>query len=108
MTSSLHFLLPGSFAHLGAGRQRPSPRREGAIVFTIPASPGPKLLPPAPSLERRPDAALEPEAVDRRRRVDGADAGEADAGPLEAALLQHTARGGVGDAGAGRQRIVRK
>src|SRR5664279_2020834 len=64
------------------------------------------LLNPAPSLERRLDAALEPEAVDRRRRVDGADAGEADAGPLEAALLQHPARHRVGNAAAGLQRDI--
>ena len=63
-------------------------------------------LHPPPALERCPDAALQPEAVDRRRGIDGADAVKADAGPLEAALLQHPARGRVGDAGAGLQRVV--
>jgi hypothetical protein len=41
----------------------------------------------APALERSPDAALQPEAIDRRRRAERADAAEAHAGPLEAALL---------------------
>src|SRR5665647_1908563 len=62
----------------------------------------------APGFERRPDAALEPETVDRRRRMDGADAVEADAGPLEAALLQHPARGRIGDARARLQCVVRQ
>src|ERR1700682_5640805 len=61
---------------------------------------------PAPTLKRRPDATLEPEAVDWRRRVDGADAIESDAGPLEAAFLQHPARRRVGDACACLQRLV--
>src|SRR5450830_1884570 len=43
------------------------------------------LLEPAPALECRPDAALELKTVDRRRRMNGADAVETDAGPLEAA-----------------------
>src|SRR5271167_4842704 len=66
------------------------------------------LLHLAPAFQRCPDAALKPEAVDRRRRIDGADAVEADAGPLEAAFLQHPARGRVGDARAGLQRVVRQ
>ena len=68
-------------------------------------SPSHHLFAAAPGLERGPDAALEPEAVDRRRGVDRGDTVEADAGPLEAALLQHPARGRVGDARARLQRV---
>src|SRR5262245_27034745 len=60
----------------------------------------------APAFERGPDAAVEPEAVDRRRALEGANAIEADAGPLEAAFLQHPARGRVGDARARLHRLV--
>src|SRR4029078_2975098 len=59
-----------------------------------------------PALERRPDAALEPEAVDRRRRPDGRDAIQPDPGPLEATLLQHSARRPIGDPRAGVQRRI--
>src|SRR3954466_3549336 len=52
----------------------------------------------APSLQRGPQAAVEAEAVDRRRACDRPDAQQARAGPLEAALLQHTARRRIGDA----------
>src|SRR3984957_15310075 len=61
---------------------------------------------PPPGLQRRPQAAVEPKAVDRRRRVDGADARQAHAGPLEAAFLQHPARGRIGHARAGYQRFM--
>src|ERR1700730_9852490 len=61
---------------------------------------------PPPRLQRRPQAAVEPKAVDRRRRVDGADARQPHAGPLEAAFLQHAARGRIVDAGAGYERFV--
>src|SRR5580700_2218982 len=60
----------------------------------------------APSLQRRPQAAVEPKAIDRRRRVDGADARQPHAGPLEAAFLQHPARGRIVDAGAGYERVM--
>src|SRR5712691_7315344 len=59
----------------------------------------------APALERGPDRALEPEAVDRRRAFQRADAVEPDPGPLEAAFLQHPPRGRIGDAGTGLQRL---
>src|SRR5215472_2053779 len=78
----------------------------GAPYEGSPPSRHPSHLPPA--LERCPDAALEPEAVDRRGGVERADAAEADARPLEAAFLQQTARGGVRDAGAGVERRVIK
>src|SRR5262245_38150964 len=61
-------------------------------------------LPPA--LERGPDVAVEPEAVDRDRARQGADAAQAGAGPLEAALLEDAARARIGDARARRQRLV--
>src|SRR5947209_15090440 len=43
----------------------------------------------APALERAPDAAFEPEAIDRHGRAERANAAEPDTGPLEAALLEH-------------------
>src|SRR5262245_56996198 len=52
----------------------------------------------APALERRPEAAVEPEAIDRRGRGERPDAVEADPGPLEAALLKHPSRGRVAHA----------
>src|ERR1700691_1379634 len=52
----------------------------------------------APALERGPDPPFQPESVERRRRTDGADAVEADPGPLEAAFLQHASRRRVADA----------
>src|SRR5580704_15176055 len=59
-----------------------------------------------PRLQRRPQAAIQPKAVDWRRRVDGADARQPHAGPLEAAFLQHPARGRIVDARAGYQRFM--
>src|SRR5438876_1015923 len=59
----------------------------------------------APALERGPDRALEPEAVDRRRAFQRTDAIEPDPGPLEAAFLQHPPRSRIGDAGTGLQRL---
>src|SRR5262245_60485380 len=47
----------------------------------------------APTLERRPEAAVETEAIDWCGRGQRADPIEPDPGPLEAALLQHPARG---------------
>src|ERR1700734_3928908 len=61
-----------------------------------------------PGLQRRPQAAIEAEAIERRRRADGTDAIETDAGPLEAALFQHPARRRIADPGAGHQRVVTK
>src|SRR5882724_5559334 len=49
----------------------------------------------APALERGPQAAIESEAVDRRRGGDRVDAQQHHAVPLEAALFQDTARGRV-------------
>src|SRR5262249_41530256 len=49
----------------------------------------------APTLERGPQAAVEPEAVDRRGGGDCADAQQHHAAPLEAALFKHSARGPV-------------
>src|SRR5262245_46593433 len=48
-----------------------------------------------PSLERGPQPAIQPEAIDRRRGSDGADASQYHAAPLEAALLEHATRGRV-------------
>src|SRR5262249_29407707 len=93
---------------------RPGPRRGPAydVLYAgrvrraceLPHSPHAPHL--SPAFQRGPDTALEPEAVDRRRRVDRADAAQADAGPLEAALLQHAARRRVGDARARLQRLM--
>src|SRR5437899_765838 len=57
----------------------------------------------SPALERRPDAALEPEAVDRRRRMNRADAAQPDAGPLESAFLRRAQNepGGLEDGNTG-------
>src|SRR5262245_23545890 len=60
----------------------------------------------APALERGPEAAVEAEAIDRRGRGQRSDAVEPDAGPLEAALLQHPARGRVAHARAPGEAIV--
>src|SRR5712692_490259 len=60
----------------------------------------------SPALERRPDAALEPEAVDRRGGVNRADAAQTDAGPLESAFLQHAPRRWIGHARRRLQRVV--
>src|ERR1700751_1992358 len=60
----------------------------------------------APGLERGPQAAIEAKAIDRRRGIDSADAAKLDAGPLEAALLQHAARRRIADASSGRKRVM--
>ena len=54
----------------------------------------------------RPQPAIEAEAVAWRGRGKGANAIEADAGPLEAALLQHPARGGIAHPRARQQGVV--
>src|SRR3954463_1546350 len=51
----------------------------------------------APVFERRPDAARETEAIDRRRRSQRQEPVQFDATPLETALLQDVAGGRVGD-----------
>src|SRR5580698_9552703 len=61
---------------------------------------------PPPRLQRRPQAAIEAKAIDRRGGVDGADARQPHAGPLEAAFLQHPPRGRIVDARAGYQRVM--
>src|SRR3954464_12518842 len=62
----------------------------------------------APAFWRGPDAAFEPETVDRHGRAERADAAEPDAGPLEAALLPPAARSRVGAADGGLRRLVLK
>src|SRR5262245_43992430 len=60
----------------------------------------------APALERRPEAAVEPEAIDRCGRGQRTDPVEPNPGPLEAALLQHPARGRIAHARAASQAIA--
>src|SRR5713226_65674 len=57
----------------------------------------------APVFQRRPDAAREAEAIDRRRGAQRLEAMQLDAAPLEAAFLQDVARGRIGDPRAGDQ-----
>ena len=59
----------------------------------------------APVLQRRPDAARQAEAIDRRRRAQRLEAMQLDAAPLEAAFLQDVARRRIGDARAGDQML---
>src|SRR5262245_2164688 len=80
--------------------------RRGLLVDatgTLPDSRHPPRL--TPSLERGPQPAVEPEAIDRRRGGDGADASQHYAAPLEAALLEHAARGRVRDACVGLESV---
>ena len=60
----------------------------------------------SPMLQRRPHTARQPKTVDRRGAAERLEAVQLDAGPLEAALLQHVARGRIDDARAGKQ-VVR-
>src|SRR5262249_8624739 len=60
----------------------------------------------APIPWRGPPATVEAEAVDRRRGGERAEAIEADAGPLEAALLQHPARGRIAHPRAGDEHVA--
>src|SRR6266571_1228965 len=60
----------------------------------------------APSLQRSPKPAVETEAIDRRGARDGADAQQARARPLEAALFQNAARRRIGDARRRLDRLV--
>src|SRR6266571_7202843 len=60
----------------------------------------------APSLQRSPKPAVETEAIDRRRAGDGADAHQARARPLEAALFQNAPRRRIGDARRRLDRLV--
>src|SRR3984885_2472576 len=57
----------------------------------------------APVLQRRPDAARQPETIDGGRRSQRFEAVEFDAAPLEAAFFQNVARSRIGDARAGAQ-----
>src|SRR5580658_7265192 len=57
-----------------------------------------------PTLERSPDGAFQPKLIERRRRANGADAIKTDAGPLEAAFLQHAPRSRVAGARPGGER----
>src|SRR5215813_5284977 len=84
-----------------------APERRGARGSCSPSwtinAIGPSSYDPlhrAPALERRPDAAVQPEPVDGRGRVQRTDAVEPDTGPLKSAFLQHPARGRIGNAGA--------
>src|SRR5882757_2661576 len=54
----------------------------------------------APALQRRPNAARQAEAVDRRRGSQRFEAVQLDTAPLEAAFLQNVARRRIGDPGA--------
>src|SRR5262245_13639876 len=60
----------------------------------------------APALQRRPHAARQAEAVDRRGGPQCLEAVQLDAAPLEAALLQHLARGRIGHARAGVEIVI--
>jgi hypothetical protein len=60
----------------------------------------------APSFEREPKTTVEPETIDRCRRMNGPDAGQTNARPLERAFLQHAPRSRIGNAGARLQRLV--
>src|SRR5688572_18125518 len=60
----------------------------------------------APALQRYPQTAVEPEAIDRRRARERADAVQTDAGPLEAALLQDATRRRIGHARGRLQCVV--
>src|SRR2546429_4041558 len=55
----------------------------------------------APSLERGPQPAIKPEAIDRCRGGDRVDAPKHHAVPLEAALFEDAARGRIGHPCAG-------
>src|SRR5215467_4602144 len=59
-----------------------------------------------PGLERGPQATIKTKAIDRRRGIDGADAAKLDAGPLEAALLQHAPRCRIADASPGGKLLI--
>src|SRR5215831_9302639 len=59
-----------------------------------------------PGFERQPETSIEPEAIDRSRRMNGADTGQTNARPLERAFLQHAPRRRIGDPGARLQRLV--
>src|SRR5262249_29394593 len=66
-------------------------------------------LPPyrtAPILQRGPDAARQPEFIDRGRATERLEAVQFDAAPLEAALLEDVARCGVGHARPGKQLLA--
>ena len=69
-------------------RRKPDGHHQSRVALRHP--PG-----PAPALQRGPQAAVESEAVDRRRGGDRVDAQQHHAVPLEAALFQDTARGRV-------------
>src|SRR5882724_11660174 len=56
-----------------------------------------------PVLQRRPDTAREPEAIDRGRGSQRLEAMQFDAAPLEAAFFQDVARSRIGDPRAGDQ-----
>src|SRR6476620_1343886 len=60
----------------------------------------------APMLQRRPDAARQSKLVDRGGAAERLEAVQLDAAPLEAALLQNVARGGVAHARAGEQMLA--
>src|SRR5260370_42084421 len=80
---------------------RPSRGRHLFLWHELPLSPRRT----APVLQRGPDAAREPEAIDRGRRSQRLEAVQLDAVPLEAAFLQNVARRRIGDTGA-RDQVV--
>ena len=83
----------GAMTHESARRFETSQRAEMRPPRSLARAPGRT----APVLQRRPDAARETEAIDRRRRSQRHEPMQLDATPLETALLQNVARGRVGD-----------
>src|SRR5262249_16955637 len=59
-----------------------------------------------PGLQRSPQTAIEPEAIDWCRGIDGADAAQLDTRPLEATLLQPAPRRRVADTRPRLQRLM--
>src|SRR3954453_13732866 len=81
----------GACAHRSACRALSSPLIGAAEPVSPPRSSSLLRHPlhRAPALQRGPDAAFKPEAIDRHGRTKRADAAQSDTGPLEAALFEH-------------------
>src|SRR5580692_3117529 len=86
-----------AFAGNDNSANKRSRRRKPAPCSALVASRRSVMAGRAPALERGPDGALQPKAVERRRRVEGADTEQAHPAPLEAAFFQHPARRRVAD-----------
>src|SRR5262249_7036696 len=82
--------------------------RGGGLHFPFAISPNilHRLRCLAPMPRRGPLVAAEAKAVDWRRRRERADAIKADAGPPEAAFLQHPARGRIAYPRAGEEHVA--